>query len=126
MGYRSAWWCFPFEALESVSVHLMWVAAATYCAVLAPASLLATLIGVVGMAHYSIGRGSGSFIGGQIISKFGIRDAFQIMGVFAGCSGVIYTVLYRCWLKKHDLRVDKISGKLLSCVVQKVLKLALP
>lgn len=96
----------------------MWVAAATYCAVLAPASLLATLIGVVGMAHYSIGRGSGSFIGGQIISKYGIRDAFQIMGVFAGCSGVIYTVLYRCWLKKHDSGVDKDSGKLFSCVVQ--------
>jgi hypothetical protein len=53
--FRSAWWCFPFEALESLSVHMMWVAAATYCAILAPKGLLATLIGVIGMAHFSIG-----------------------------------------------------------------------
>ena len=56
MVFRSAWWCFPFEAIESVSVHLMWVAAATYCTVLAPKSLLATLIGVLGMAHFSLGE----------------------------------------------------------------------
>ncbi|XP_066158049.1 major facilitator superfamily domain-containing protein 6 [Euwallacea fornicatus] len=112
MGYsfiESAWWCFPFEALESISVHLMWVAAATYCAVLAPASLLATLIGVVGMAHYSIGRGSGSFIGGHIISKFGITDAFQIMGTVAAVSGLSYVILYSFWLKKHDLKIDEAS-----------------
>lgn len=34
----------------------MWVAAATYCAMLAPKSLLATLIGVLGMAHFSLGK----------------------------------------------------------------------
>lgn len=33
----------------------MWVAAATYCAVIAPKNLLATLIGVLGMAHFSLG-----------------------------------------------------------------------
>lgn len=54
---RDAWWCFPFEAMEALSCHLMWVAAATYCALLAPKNLLATLIGVLGMAHFSLGRG---------------------------------------------------------------------
>ncbi|CAG9762061.1 unnamed protein product [Ceutorhynchus assimilis] len=110
IGYsfiKSAWWCFPFEALESLSVHLMWVAAATYCAILAPSNLLATLIGVVGMAHYSIGRGSGSFIGGHIISKFGIRDAFKIMGTVAAASGFIYIILYRFWLKKNEAKFDE-------------------
>lgn len=53
---RNSWWCFPFEAMESLSVHLMWVAAATYCAMLAPKNLLATLIGVLGMAHFSLGK----------------------------------------------------------------------
>jgi hypothetical protein len=47
--YRNAWWCFPFEAMEALSCHLMWVAAATYCALLAPKNLLATLIGVLGI-----------------------------------------------------------------------------
>jgi len=53
--YREAWWCYPLEALEAVAVHLMWIAAATYCALLAPKNLLATLIGVLGMAHFSLG-----------------------------------------------------------------------
>jgi hypothetical protein len=34
----------------------MWVAAATYCALLAPKNLLATLIGVSGMSHFSLGK----------------------------------------------------------------------
>lgn len=54
--YRDPWWVFPFEAIESLAVHLMWVAAATYCALLAPKNLLATLIGVSGMSHFSLGK----------------------------------------------------------------------
>lgn len=53
---RDPWWVFPFEAIESLAVHLMWVAAATYCALLAPKNLLATLIGVIGMSHFSLGK----------------------------------------------------------------------
>ena len=41
--------------MEALAVHLMWIAAATYCALLAPKTLLATLIGVLGMAHFSLG-----------------------------------------------------------------------
>jgi hypothetical protein len=40
----------------------MWIAAATYCAVLAPKTLLATLIGVLGMAHFSLGNKNYSLI----------------------------------------------------------------
>lgn len=72
VGYsfiENAWWCFPFEAMEAFSCHLMWVAAATYCSILAPKNLLATLIGVLGMAHFSLGRGSGSFAGGLMIGE---------------------------------------------------------
>lgn len=42
--------------MEALAVHLMWIAAATYCALLAPKNLLATLIGVLGMAHFSLGK----------------------------------------------------------------------
>lgn len=34
----------------------MWVSAATYCSILAPKNLLATLIGILGMAHFSLGN----------------------------------------------------------------------
>lgn len=100
--FRNAWWCFPFEALESLSVHLMWVAAATYCAILAPKGLLATLIGVCGMAHYNIGRGSGSFIGGNIIGKVGIRQSCRLMCYLAFLSGCVYFLLYILWLKNIE------------------------
>lgn len=85
--------------MESLSVHLMWVAAATYCAILAPKQLLATLIGVIGMAHFSIGRGSGSFVGGHLIGKVGIRQAFRLMGLGAVVAGLFYGLLHYYWLR---------------------------
>ncbi|KAK6637376.1 hypothetical protein RUM44_007792 [Polyplax serrata] len=108
MGYsfiEEAWWCFPFEAMEALAVHLMWIAAATYCALLAPKNLLATLIGVLGMAHFSLGRGSGSFVGGLLISTVGTRKSFRIMGLIAIGGGFSYFLLHYLWLR--NLRVVK-------------------
>ncbi|KAG4066826.1 hypothetical protein HA402_012893 [Bradysia odoriphaga] len=110
VGYSfidDAWWCFPFEAMEALSCHLMWVAAATYCAILAPKGLLATLIGVLGMAHFSLGRGSGSFCGGFLIGQVGTREAFRYMGIFAVLGGCCYYALHLLWLKKFDATADK-------------------
>lgn len=105
VGYsliENAWWCFPFEAMEALSCHLMWVAAATYCAYLAPKTLLATLIGVLGMAHFSLGRGSGSFVGGFLIGEVGTREAFRYMGCAAVVGGFMYKAMHYFWLKKFD------------------------
>ncbi|XP_065202542.1 uncharacterized protein LOC135832927 [Planococcus citri] len=95
-------WVFPFEAMEAVAVHLMWVAAATYCAVIAPRNLLATLIGVVGMAHFSLGRGSGSFVGGCLIGQFGTRQSFRLMGIGGFITGLIYSLMYFTCLRSYD------------------------
>ncbi|XP_063357738.1 uncharacterized protein LOC134647335 [Cydia amplana] len=106
VGYsfiENSWWCFPFEAMESLSVHLMWVAAATYCAMLAPKNLLATLIGVLGMAHFSLGRGSGSFGGGLLIASLGTREAFRYMGLIAFLGGIIYGLLHYFWLRHINM-----------------------
>ncbi|XP_026461560.1 uncharacterized protein LOC113363284 [Ctenocephalides felis] len=105
VGYSfidEAWWCFPFEALEALSCHLMWVAAATYCAILAPKNLLATLIGVLGMAHFSLGRGSGSFAGGFLIGTVGTRESFRYMGLMAVAGGLLYKLLHVVWLRKVE------------------------
>lgn len=82
----------------------MWVAAATYCAILAPKGLLATLIGVLGMAHFSLGRGSGSFFGGLLIGHVGTRDAFRYMGLLAVVGGILYYILHLVYLKKFDVQ----------------------
>lgn len=89
--------------MESLSCHLMWVAAATYCTVLAPKGLLATLIGVLGMAHFSLGRGSGSFCGGFLIGTVGTREAFRYMGLLAVVGGFLYYGLHLMYLKKFDV-----------------------
>lgn len=92
--------------MEALSCHLMWVAAATYCAVLAPKSLLATLIGVLGMAHFSLGRGSGSFSGGIMIGFVGTREAFRYMGLVSVIGGICYGILHLVWLRKFDNKED--------------------
>ncbi|KAL7040264.1 hypothetical protein ACKWTF_000330 [Chironomus riparius] len=112
VGYsfiENAWWCFPFEAMEALSCHLMWVAAATYCSLLAPKNLLATLLGVLGMAHFSLGRGSGSFVGGFMIGEVGTRDAFRYMGLIAVAGGIAYKLIYFIWLKRFDTDDDNVD-----------------
>lgn len=92
--------------MESLSCHLMWVAAATYCSVLAPKGLLATLIGVLGMAHFSLGRGSGSFFGGFLIGNLGTREAFRYMGLMAVVGGFMYFGLDLIYLRRFDATND--------------------
>ncbi|KAK8379420.1 hypothetical protein O3P69_019376 [Scylla paramamosain] len=49
------WLVFPYELLEIFTYQIMWVAAATYCHILAPKGLLATMMGLAGSIHYSLG-----------------------------------------------------------------------
>lgn len=44
--------------LEVFTYQVMWVAVVTYCPILAPKGLLATMTGVTGATHYSLGKGS--------------------------------------------------------------------
>lgn len=113
--------------MEALSCHLMWVAAATYCALLAPKNLLATLIGVLGMAHFSLGRGSGSFFGGFLIGEVGTREAFRYMGLVAVAGGLAYKFIHSIWLRKYDNPVSAVNcavgcwlleRKLKTCVFQ--------
>ncbi|EAT34750.1 AAEL013039-PA [Aedes aegypti] len=105
IGYSlmdNPFWCFPVELNEAISCYFMWVVATTYCAVLAPNSLVATLIGVSGMVHFCLGKGIGSVFGGYLIAQFGTRMAFRYMGYIAVVCGCSYKFLHLIWLKKYD------------------------
>ncbi|KAK7068368.1 hypothetical protein SK128_017572 [Halocaridina rubra] len=97
---------FPFELLEVFTYQLLWVAAITYCPELAPPGLLATMTGVVGAVHFSVGRGVGSFIGGQIIGKTDIASAFRIFGAIAIICGVLYILVHIFYFKKKLIVKD--------------------
>ncbi|XP_058118432.1 major facilitator superfamily domain-containing protein 6-like [Anopheles ziemanni] len=105
LGYSwisNPFWCFPIELNEAISCYFMWVVATTYCAVLAPTSMVATLIGVAGMVHFCLGKGIGSFIGGFLIARVGLKLAFRYVGYTAACCGVLYKLVHLLWLHKYD------------------------
>lgn len=49
------------------------------------------------------GRGSGSYVGGWLISVMGTRESFRIMGFLAIAGGVAYGLLHYFWLRKVEL-----------------------
>ena len=50
-----------------------------------------------------LGRGSGSFVGGHVIAKFGIRQGFRVMGLVAVTSGIAYALIHCLWLRKIEV-----------------------
>ncbi|XP_053676976.1 uncharacterized protein LOC128727097 [Anopheles nili] len=105
LGYswiNDPFWCFPIELNEAISCYFMWVVATTYCAVLAPSSLVATLIGIAGMVHFCLGKGVGSFAGGFLIARVGLTMAFRYVGYLAAGCGVLYKLVHVVWLRKVE------------------------
>ncbi|XP_001238414.4 major facilitator superfamily domain-containing protein 6 [Anopheles gambiae] len=107
LGYSwitNPYWCFPIELNEAISCYFMWVVATTYCAVLAPNSLVATLIGIAGMVHFCLGKGVGAFVGGFLIARVGLVLAFRYVGYMAVGCGVLYKLVHLLWLHRYDGR----------------------
>ncbi|XP_076359183.1 major facilitator superfamily domain-containing protein 6-like isoform X2 [Tachypleus tridentatus] len=105
IGYsyiNSPWWCLLFEAMEAFTYHLMWGAVSTYSATLVPKGLLATVQGCVGSLHYGLGKGVGSLVGGHIMNAIGARLAFRYIGIGAGIVGLLYGILYYCFLSRFQ------------------------
>jgi hypothetical protein len=50
------------------------------------------------------GRGSGSCVGGWLISVIGTRASFRLMGFLAIAGGVAYGLLHYFWLRKVELK----------------------
>ncbi|GAU92452.1 hypothetical protein RvY_04530 [Ramazzottius varieornatus] len=64
------------QILDGISHALVMVAASDYAGKLSP-KYLASLQGITCAAHYCIGKGGGSLIGGLLYNKFGPRLRFQ-------------------------------------------------
>lgn len=60
------------------------------------------IISFIDLSFHIIGRGSGSFIGGFLISQFGTRQSFRYMGIAGFITGTIYSILYFVWLRSYD------------------------
>ncbi|CAL4060189.1 unnamed protein product, partial [Meganyctiphanes norvegica] len=103
LGYSfitNPWHALWFEALEPLSHQVMRASASTYGPVLAPQGLLATLTGLAGAVHYSIGKAVGALMGGFMTGKLGHVTTFRIMGAVSILMGIVYSILYFCYFKK--------------------------
>ncbi|RXG59495.1 Major facilitator superfamily domain-containing protein 6 [Armadillidium vulgare] len=88
MGYTfisNPWWAMPFEAMECATVSLMVVSFMSYASDLATPSTIVTLQSIYGGLYNGVGRGAGSLIGGFLIHRLGIFNAFRIIACLAGC-----------------------------------------
>ncbi|XP_069992367.1 major facilitator superfamily domain-containing protein 6-like [Penaeus vannamei] len=94
------WLVFPYEMLEVFTYQVMWVAVVTYCPILAPKGLLATMTGVTGATHYSLGRGVGALFGGYLISNYGLPTAFRVFAYISLGGAAVYVFVYYVYLRK--------------------------
>lgn len=101
------WLVFPYELLEIFTYQIMWVAAATYCPILAPKGLLATMTGLAGATHYSLGRGLGSLLGGYLIANMGPQETFKVFGYVTLISGVAYFFIHFLYIRKKVAAKEK-------------------
>lgn len=57
------------------------------------------------------GKGSGSLIGGFLISAIGSRPTYQVFAAFTAATGLFYFLFNRFYLRKHSTEGNEIMGK---------------
>ncbi|XP_055331630.1 uncharacterized protein LOC129583722 [Paramacrobiotus metropolitanus] len=90
----------PVEILEAFTFSLTWVTATVYCGKIVQASYLATLQGLIGSLHYSVGRGLGALIAGTLFDHFEARLVYQSMAYTCFVLGTLYALIHYLWLRR--------------------------
>ncbi|KAK7482922.1 hypothetical protein BaRGS_00025822 [Batillaria attramentaria] len=104
LGYSllgNPWVVLVIEPLHGVTFGVMWAAATTHAAAIAPAGMSATIQGLVGGIHFGIGKGIGSIVTGFMFDQLGRRTTFHVYaGVTVGLL-VFYAILNQFVFKSH-------------------------
>ncbi|XP_065580659.1 uncharacterized protein LOC136040345 isoform X2 [Artemia franciscana] len=104
------WTILVLECLKFLSYHILHSAACNFCSIKAPKGLLATLTAVFCSTHYQLGRSSGAFVGGLLISTFGTRETFKILAYAAIIFGMCYWLTDILILKRiESKRIDRMK-----------------
>lgn len=77
-----------FQILHGLTSSLFWITAIIYCRSIAPEELKATSLAIIGAVYYGLSGIIGSFLGGQIYSRFGAAVMFET-GFVLGLIGMI-------------------------------------
>ncbi|XP_013416364.1 major facilitator superfamily domain-containing protein 6-A [Lingula anatina] len=89
------WYVFLIEPTHAITYGLLFAAATEYTDIIAPPGMSATLQGLVGGLHWSLGFGIGSLTAGQIYNKYGGVIMFRSFAISA------IVVLLIAWPLEH-------------------------
>ncbi|XP_076446545.1 major facilitator superfamily domain-containing protein 6-like isoform X2 [Babylonia areolata] len=104
LGYSlltNPWWVLLIEPLHGVTFGIMWAAASTYAAMIAPPGMSATIQGLIGGMHFGIGKGLGSLLTGFLFERVGERWSFRVYAIAAVCLLGMYAALNHLVFHSH-------------------------
>ncbi|XP_035219875.1 uncharacterized protein LOC118192958 isoform X2 [Stegodyphus dumicola] len=117
VGYSllyNPWLALLLEITTVLSYHLLWVAVVIHSHDIAPEGLTATVISTAGAIHYSIGKFTGSLIGGLIMDAYGGRTAFRVIAIICLVAAVMYGLYVyisrSCFTTKQDFNSKDAAG----------------
>lgn len=94
------WWTTPFEAMETFTLPVLWVALVAYAQKLVSVQQRLTIQCVLIILHFCIGRGTGSIAGFFLNDAFGQRNTFRGIAVVSASVGLLYLFLYHTCLRR--------------------------
>jgi len=101
---------YPYEALEGFTMALMMTSAVTYVAKISTPTTIASVMGLMGSLFFGLGKGSGSLVGGLLMSWLGTRWTFRLLAGNAGICAVGYTMFQVCYIgpkRRHTKREER-------------------
>lgn len=98
------WWITPFEAMETFTLPVLWVALVAYAQKVVPSNQRLTVQCILIILHFCIGRGTGTIAGFFLNASFGRRTTLRGVAVVCAGAGLLYLFLYHTCLRKIRLR----------------------
>ena len=120
--FRSSppYYSFFLYSLDFVAIAIPMVGQVSYAYKIAPPDLIATTVAVAGVFLWTVGKGAGSFIGGQSTEVLEITEVFFCTAIFgaisSSCIMAIKTTSGRKWerkvLEEKEILMQQNSGKM--------------
>lgn len=94
------WWITPFEAMETFTLPVLWIALVAYAQKVVPSRQRLTIQCILIILHFCIGRGTGAIAGFFLNAAFGQRTTFRGVAVVCAGTGLLYLFMYHACLRR--------------------------
>ncbi|CAD5234065.1 unnamed protein product [Bursaphelenchus xylophilus] len=91
--FSNPWLIVPLQAVQGVTLAIVWSMASSYVSIVSPPHLKATSQYILSLLYNGLGKGIGPIIGGMIITSSGSRFLFVLIALFNGAVlGAMYGI----------------------------------